>query len=306
MKLAAQIEETQVKLVRAAKLTVGLADEQVRWGEQVAAMNESVVLIPGDSFLCAAIMIYFSPFPALYRAPLQLAIMNKIKEAGIQMSEQFDFMRSMVDESVVRDWNTIGLPNDNTSIENALIITCAPKSALIIDPQNQATQWIKRMEEARQLTCLKPSSPNFMRSMENAVRIGIPVLLEDVGETVDSALDSLLMRKIYKQDGKDMVRIGDKAVDIDDKFRLYVTTKLTNPHFMPDMFVKISIVNFIVTQAALEAQQLSQVVSLERPEIESQNHELVMSRAADKKILVETEDQLLELLRNAGEHNTGR
>jgi dynein heavy chain len=300
-KLAAQIDETEVKLGRAAKLTVGLADEQVRWGEQVEAMNESVIFIPGDSFLCAAVLIYFSPFPALYRAPLQEAIFAKITAAGIQMSAEFDFMRSMVDESVVRDWNTIGLPNDSTSIENALIITCAPKSALIIDPQNQATQWIKRMEEARQLTCLKRNSGNFMRSMENAIRLGIPVLLEDVAETVDPALDSLLMRKTYKQDGKEMVRIGDKAVDIDEKFRLYVTTKLTNPHFMPDMFVKVSIVNFIVTQAALEAQQLSQVVSLERPELESQKHELVMSIAADKKVLVDIEDKLLELLRNAGE-----
>jgi dynein heavy chain len=302
MRLAEQIQETQIKLGRAAKLTVGLADEQVRWGEQVAAMDDSVVFIPGDSFVCAAILIYFSPLPAMFREPLQDAIIDKIKDAGIQISCPFDFMRSMVDESVVRDWNTMGLPSDTTSIENALIITTAPKSALIIDPQNQATQWIKKMEESRQLLLLKPNSPNFARSVENSVRLGIPILLEDVAETVDPALDSLLMRKTYKQDGKDMVRIGDKPVEIDDKFRLYVTTKLTNPHFMPDMFVKVSVVNFIVTQVALEAQQLSQVVSLERPELESQKHELVMSIAADKKVLVEIEDKLLELLRNAGEH----
>ncbi|OHT09907.1 Dynein heavy chain family protein [Tritrichomonas foetus] len=301
-KLTAQIEETQVKLGRAAKLTVGLADEQVRWGEQVNVMDANVKYIPGDSFLCAAILIYFGPFPAVLRAPLQEKIVNKIGEAGIELSPNFDFMTSMIDESIVRDWMTIGLPNDATSIENALIVTQAPKSALIIDPQNQATQWIKKMEEVRQLVILKPNSPNFYRSIENAVRLGIPVLLEDVAETVDPALDSLLMRKTYKQDGKDMVRIGDKAVEIDEKFRLYVTTKLTNPHFMPDMFVKVSIVNFIVTQIALEAQQLSLVVSLERPELETQKHELVMSIAADKKVLVEIEDKLLELLRNAGEH----
>jgi dynein heavy chain len=68
------------------------------------------------------------------------------------------------------------------------------------------------------------------------------------------------------------------------------------------MFVKVSIVNFIVTQEALEAQQLSQVVSLERPELETQKHQLVMSIAADKKVLVEIEDKLLELLRTSGEH----
>lgn len=301
-RLAQEIAETQAKLQRAGKLTVGLADEKVRWGEQVETMDASVIYIPGDSFLCAAILIYSCPFPAAFREELHSLFLEKITQAGIELTKPFDFQASMIDASVVRDWQTMGLPADSTSVENALIITQAPKSALIIDPQNQATQWIRNMEADKQLVVLKPNSPNFYRSIENAIRLGNPVLLEDVTESVDPALDSLLMRKTYKQDGKLMVRIGDKAVEMDEKFRIYVTTKLANPHFMPDMFVKVSIVNFIVTQQALEAQQLSQVVSLERPELEKQKYELVMSIAADKKVLVEIEDKLLELLRNAGEH----
>jgi len=301
-RLAAEINDTQLRLARAGKLTVGLADEKTRWSEQVDEMNKSVVFIPGDSFLCAAILIYFGPFPAVYRSQLQHEILEKIVSSGIELTKLYDFKNSMIDESVIRDWQTIGLPADTTSVENALIITEAPKSALIIDPQNQATVWIKNMEQERQLVVLKTNSPNFYRSIENAVRLGNPVLLEDVGDNVDPALDSLLMRKTYKQDGKMMIRIGDRAIEYDEKFRIYVTTKITNPHFLPDMFVKVSIVNFIVTQPALEAQQLSQVVSLERPELEHQKHELVMSIAADKKVLVEIEDKMLELLRNAGEH----
>ncbi|EAX96982.1 Dynein heavy chain family protein [Trichomonas vaginalis G3] len=300
-RLANEIAQTQARLQRAGKLTVGLADERVRWSEQVAIMEKDVIFIPGDSFLCAAILIYFGPFPALYRQELQEVIIQKITEAGVKLATPFSFADSMVDPAVIRDWQSMGLPNDSTSIENALIITQAPKSALIIDPQNQATVWIRNMEKERQLVTIKPNTPNFYRVIEGAARLGNPVLLEDVQETLDPALDSLLMRKYYKQDGKLMVRIGDRAIEVDEKFAFYVTTKLTNPLYMPDMFVKVSIVNMIVTQTALEAQSLSQVVGLERPELEKQKNDLVMSITADKKMLVEIEDKLLELLRNAGD-----
>lgn len=301
-RLSEQIHLTEVKLQRAAKLTVGLADEKIRWAQQVASLDENVVFIPGDSFLCAAILIYFGPFPSDYRAGLMEQISHEITRLEIKLTDPFDFSNSMVDPSVVRDWQTYGLPNDSTSVENALIVTQAPKSALIIDPQNQASVWIRGMEGDKELTLLKPSSPNIYRSIENAIRLGNPVLLEDVGETLDPALDNLLQRKTYKQDGKIMIRLGEKAIEFDEGFKLYVVTKLTNPHFMPDMFVRVSVVNFIVTQIALEAQQLSLVVSLERPELEKQKYELVMSIAADKKVLVDIEDRLLELLRTSGDH----
>jgi hypothetical protein len=42
---------------------------------------------------------------------------------------------------------------------------------------------------------------------------------------------------------------------------------------MPDMSVKVSVVNFIVTQIAPEAQQLSSIGSLKRPELEKQKYE---------------------------------
>lgn len=45
------------------------------------------------------------------------------------------------------------------------------------------------------------SDTNILRTLENCVRIGNPVLLEDVGEGLDPALDPLLQKQTFMQVG---------------------------------------------------------------------------------------------------------
>ncbi len=45
-----------------------------------------------------------------------------------------------------------------------------------------------------------------------------------------------------------VIRLGDKEVDWDDNFRLYLTSKLSNPHYGPEVSGKTSIINYSVTQ----------------------------------------------------------
>lgn len=44
-----------------------------------------------------------------------------------------------------------------------------------------------------------------------------------------------------------MVLLGDKEVEWDDNFRLYMTTKLSNPHYGPEISGKVMIINYSVT-----------------------------------------------------------
>lgn len=65
--------------------------------------------------------------------------------------------------------------------------------------QGTANKWIRNMEKDAELLVIKLTDGNYMRTLENAVQFGKPVLLENVGETLDAALEPLLLRQTFKQ-----------------------------------------------------------------------------------------------------------
>ncbi|KAI8736589.1 dynein heavy chain 6, axonemal, partial [Biomphalaria glabrata] len=96
--------------------------------------------------------------------------------------------------------------------------------------------------------------------------------------------------------GRVLIRLGDSDIDYDRNFRFYMTTKLSNPHYLPEVCIKVTVINFTVTKKGLEDQLLSDVVSLERPDLEEQRNELIMRINADKNQLKSIEDKILKLL----------
>ena len=76
----------------------------------------------------------------------------------------------------------------------------------------------------------------------------------------------------------------------------YITTKLSNPHYTPEVSTKTTIVNFIVVLDGLTDQLLGVVVSKEEPRMEEQKNELVVQVAKGKNRLVELENEILRLL----------
>lgn len=45
-----------------------------------------------------------------------------------------------------------------------------------------------------------------------------------------------------------MLRLGDREVEYNPSFRFYITTKLGNPHYPPEVAAKTTIVNFAVKE----------------------------------------------------------
>jgi len=139
-----------------------------------------------------------------------------------------------------------------------------------------------------------------MRNMETAIQYGFPVLLEDVGEVLDATLEPLLLKQIFKQGGMDCIRLGDATIEYSEMFRFYICTKLRNPHYVPEISVKVALLNFMITPQGLQDQLLGVVVARERADLEEKKNELVLESAENKRKLKEIEDQILEILSGEG------
>ena len=88
------------------------------------------------------------------------------------------------------------------------------------------------------------------------------MLLENVGEELDPILEPLLLKQTFKQGGTLCIRLGDSTIEFSKDFRFYMTTKLPNPHYMPETSVKVTLLNFMITTEGLQDQLLGMFLKL--------------------------------------------
>lgn len=79
---------------------------------------------------------------------------------------------------------------------NIILNVCRP---LMIDPQGQANKWVKNSEKENNLSIIKLTDSDYMRTLENCIQFGTPLLLENVGEELDPSLEPLLLKQTFKQ-----------------------------------------------------------------------------------------------------------
>lgn len=170
----------------------------------------------------------------------------------------------------------------------------------MIDPQNQANKFIKNLgkDHIEGLDVIKISNPMLMKTLELAIQFGKWILLENVGQHLDPSLDQIMQQQLAKIGSRTVIVIGEKTLTYNSNFKLYMTTTIPNPHYPPETFVKVTIVNFGITPSGLEEQMLAQIVALENPQLEQKKLDIVVRNSNDKKQLLIIEDSILFELSN--------
>eukprot|EP00794_Sanderia_malayensis_P010712 gene10712-11859_t len=290
----------ETKLERAGKIVSGLGGERDRWEASVEDLEQSIGYLVGDCVVAAAFLSYAGPFLSNYRDELvENSWLSKVRQLHLPCNPEFSFASFLAKPTSVREWNIQGLPSDSFSTENGVVVTRGNRWPLMVDPQGQAIKWIKNMEMKRGLKIIDLQQTDYMRTLENSIQFGTPVLLQNVQEELDPSLAPLLNKSVVKKGGRMTIRFGDKDVEYNPEFKFYICTKLSNPHYTPEISTKTTIVNFSVKEQGLEAQLLGIVVRKERPELEEQKDSLVINIAAGKRKLEELEDEILRLLTTA-------
>lgn len=294
--LEAEAELCAQKLDRATKLIAGLGGEKSRWTDNASSLGEQYIRLTGDVLIASAYASYLGPFTATYRSKVSKLWVERAIELDVPCSSTLSFIKVLGDPVAIRDWNINGLPRDDFSSENGIIMSVGRRWPYCIDPQGQTNKWIRNMESSNGLKVCKLSDSNYMRTIENAIQFGNPVLLENVGEELDASLEPLLLKQLFKQGGAMCLKLGDSIVEYHDDFKLYITTKLRNPHLLPELCAKISLLNFMITPEGLEDQLLGIVVAKERPDLEEEKSRLILQGAQNKRQLQEIEDKILFIL----------
>ncbi|XP_043280985.1 dynein beta chain, ciliary-like [Venturia canescens] len=293
-------DSTAMTIDLANRLVNGLGSEKIRWAETVQVLSQSGETIPGDVLLVTAFVSYVGCFTRKYRLDLMnvhwIPFLNNLK-VPIPRTPDLDPLSLLTDDAQIAQWNNDGLPSDRMSSENATILTNSSRWPLMIDPQLQGIKWIK-VKYGMELKVMRLTQRNYLDRIEFAISNGQVVLLENIMESVDAVLDPILGRVLVKK-GR-AIKLGDKEIDFNPRFRLILQTKLANPHYKPEMQAQTTLINFTVTKDGLEDQLLGDVVKAERPDLESTKAELTKQQNTFKITLKTLEDDLLHRLSSAG------
>ena len=85
-------------------------------------------------------------------------------------------------------------------------------------------------------------------------------------------------------------------VEFSKGFKLYLTSRLRNPNYLPEVSVKVKLINFVITPLGLQDQLLGIVTRKEKPDLEVIKNQLILQSASNKRQLKDIEDKILEVL----------
>eukprot|EP00744_Colponema_vietnamica_P004717 GILI01006991.1.p1 GENE.GILI01006991.1~~GILI01006991.1.p1 ORF type:complete len:1793 (-),score=552.22 GILI01006991.1:127-4830(-) len=289
------LEKAEHQLTTAQDLLEKLTGEKVRWSQDAVVIKEKNKQMPRRALLCAAFLTYLTKYPEDLRAQWLKQWSEKLGFESTPLVT--DFMRN---ESQLLQYKSEGLPADNLSQENAVAILDSVQTPLVVDPANQAVEWMKTNLKNRDVTTEVTSiaDERFSHTLELAIRFGKTLLVTEV-DKIDGMLYPVLRRDLLSQGPKSVVQLGNKLIDWQDSFKIILFSRSAALQLTADSVSLVTEVNFSVTRSGLESQLLGITIQRENPELETQKVELLQQEDALQMQLAKLEESLLADLANS-------
>ncbi|CAM39839.2 putative dynein heavy chain [Leishmania braziliensis MHOM/BR/75/M2904] len=306
------------RLRNAETLSSSLRSEGARWTENIKLLRAQLAALPLQVFMASAAVAYFGAFTPAFRQRLIAQWTTQLTEHGCEI-DNFSLTAVLGDPVDTLNWQVNGLPSDETSTENAIVamLSTAPRRwPLFIDPQEQAVKWLLRQFQQTQaasgsgaaasknrniLRVIRLTDPTWMRTLESQIRLGGVVIIDDIGESLDPALEPLIARRVLAADsGGLQIQLTPQSgpIDYHPNFRLLLCSKLPNPVYLPDISTRVTLLNFTVTMEGLSEQMLGEVVSIEQRSMEEEKNSIIQRIAQGQRRLKTIEESILERLQS--------
>ncbi len=322
--LKKQFNQCQTRLKNATNLITNLINEKGNWAHMKEQYIKDEKNVVGDIFISSGIVAYLGAFNKNYRNEIIRKWSLLIEKNNIPFSANSDsiLQKTLGDKMEIERMKMNKLPNDNYSVDNALIINNSSRWSLMIDPQNQANEWIietfiqkdkelkeKMLREERESDndrrdkrkdisyyIIRPTMENhqILKITQACIEYGYSLLFENVGENLNPILNPVYKKEIIKDGNFTIVPLtATMRPTLEKSFRFYITTKIPSPHYSPEICVALTLVNFIVTEDGMEDQMINFLVEKEEPDkellrkkcIENANRFNIEKKNLEKKIL---------------------
>jgi dynein heavy chain 2, cytosolic len=296
--LKIEFNKTEELLNKARSLLSKLTGEKIRWQNQIDELKIQNEMIPYNCLYASAFVTYLGFYNESIREKMSLLWREIILEQNNSLnSSLIPINKFLLTESETLRLKSQGLPTDDLSLQNAIIIQNAIKTALIIDPVTKATEWFKKYTTSKNLTfdVVSLQDSKLLTNIELAIRFGKILLITDV-DTIDPFLVPLIRKEYSKRGPTSVVKLGEKLIDLHDKFKLFLSTRDSSIEISENILSSLSVVNFTVTKSGLEALLLGLTIDIEQPELEKKKNELLEEQDSIKLQLSEVEKKLLEEL----------
>ncbi|KAI3384587.1 hypothetical protein SNEBB_000072 [Seison nebaliae] len=298
-KYTADATEVKIELKKATdimsaakKLVSKLDGEYKRWNEQVKTFTEQINDLPKSCLLSAAFIVYLPGESEDVREEHLHYWSSKLRV------KKFDFKYFMSSESEQLIWKSEGLPSDELSIQNAIVILNTMQNPFLIDPSSRATQWLKNHLANEKVEIVNQQDSNFVNSLELSVRFGKMLIVQEV-DGIEPIIVPLMKKELLMQGTRYIVQVGEKTIDFNMDFKMYLATRNPQPDVEPSSDAITTQVNFTTTRAGLTGQLLGTIIQHEKPELEKQKTDLLQKEEKMKLEIAKLEDSLLEELANS-------
>ncbi|ODV86297.1 hypothetical protein CANARDRAFT_211710 [[Candida] arabinofermentans NRRL YB-2248] len=296
MLIKSEMADVEAKVTRSTHLLESLKGERLRWGDSVGAFKKQRENLVGDTILSAAFMTYVGPFDQMIRSELEKTWKSRLASMNISYTKGLRMIDNISNSSQLLQWEQNGLPNDDLFLENtAIMYSAADRISYIIDPPGLTTNFLVKQLLPKQLIVTSFLDDSFIKQLENCIRFGGSILIQDA-EYFDPVISRVIGRDIEVAGGRNLVRLGNKQIDLSPNFKLYLHTK--DPSVRVPTFIssRMTVLNFTFTTSSLVKQALNLCLKIKKPDVEKERLELLKVNGEYKEALRGLEKDLLSSL----------
>lgn len=280
---------------RSAQLLQDLSGEKARWSTSTQGFAELRATLIGDNIITGAFCTFMGFFDLFCRKTLLTEWKAVMQESGIRFKQDLSVIDSMSKPAERLKWKQDQLPDDDISIENAIILERFIRYPLIIDPSGQAVLFISNNFKEQKLVRTSFVDSQFFKQCETSMRFGLPLLVMDV-DKIDPILNNVLNKETHKQGPRTLITLGDQDIDLSPDFKLYLCTRDSSVQFTPDICSRVTFVNFTITLSSLASQCMNALLKSERADIDKKRSDQLKLQGEFKVRMRDLEDQLLTAL----------